>query len=75
MCESTAVVFMRYSSFYYLITFRMIYKRILRSEIKRNVFTQENVIKNHNLKINRCSFCLIPDLLHIVLTFKIQNGK
>ena len=34
----------------------MIYKRILRSEIKRNVFTQENVIKNHNLKINRCSF-------------------
>ena len=56
MCESTAVVFMRYSSFYYLITFRMIYKRILRSGIKRNVFTQENVIKNHNLKINRCSF-------------------
>ena len=25
--------------------------------------------------IHKMSSCLIPDLLHIVLTFKIQNGK
>ena len=29
------------------------------------------VIKIHTLRI----VCLIPDLLHIVLTFKIHNGK
>ena len=50
------------------------------SSCKAQNTDSNDIKKNKNMertteRFDTSTYCLIPDLLHIVLTFKIQNGK